>query len=296
MSAIQINNTEEVVISKKKNPFLEFWKRLRKNKLAIVGLAILVILTFVSVFAPYIAPYDPDEGDVLRTFAKPDKDHWLGTDEVGRDVFSRIIHGSRISLKVGFLAVGISMVMGIIFGCVSGYYGGIVDAVIMRIMDMIMAFPSILLAIVFMSVLGKGIENAILAISIVSIPGFSRIVRGSVMSVKENDYIQSARAIGCNNFKIMFVHILPNVLSPIIINASMSISGAILQTAALGFLGLGVKPPTAEWGSMLASGKNYIFNAPHVLTFPGIAISITVLSFNLLGDGLRDALDPRLKQ
>ncbi len=287
---------ESLVLETKRSAFALFWNRLKKNKLAIASLFVLIALSVMAISAPLIAPYDPYTTDMTAVIQKPDANHLLGTDDLGRDMLSRIIYGSRISLRVGFLAVAISMLAGTIIGSIAGYFGGTTDNVVMRIMDMLMAFPPILLAIVFMSALGKGIENAILAISIVGVPGFSRIVRGSILAAKENDYVEAARASGCNDLQIIFIHLLPNILAPIIVNATMSISAAILQTAALGFLGLGVKPPTAEWGSMLATGRAYIFNAPHLITYPGIAISITVLAFNLLGDGLRDALDPRLKQ
>jgi ABC-type dipeptide/oligopeptide/nickel transport system permease subunit len=288
--------TEAVVLTQKRPSVVEFWLRLKRNKLAVVSLFVLIALTIMAIAAPAIAPYDPYATDMTAVIEKPSSGHLLGADDLGRDMLSRIIYGSRISLRVGFLAVAISMAAGTCIGSIAGYFGGTIDNIVMRFMDMLMAFPPILLAIVFMSALGRGIENAILAISIVGVPGFSRIVRGSVLAAKENDYVEAARASGCNDLQIIFVHLLPNILAPIIVNATMSISSAILQTAALGFLGLGVKPPTAEWGSMLATGRGYIFNAPHLITYPGIAISITVLAFNLLGDGLRDALDPRLKQ
>ena len=221
--------------------------------------------------------------------------HPLGCDEQGRDILTRLLFGARISLSVGFISVSISTLLGSIIGIFSAYYGGWVDAILSRIMEMIQSFPSILLAIIFMSVFGRGIQNAIIAIAVVSIPGPARIIRSSTLSAKEMDYVTSARAIGCTNVRIMFKHILPNILAPIIVNATMSVSGAILSLASLGFLGLGVQPPTAEWGYMLSDSRTYINSAPHMIMFPGVAIALTVLCFNLLGDGLRDALDPRLK-
>ena len=278
------------------SPVADFWRRLRKNKLAMVSLVFLVALTFVAVFAPLVAPYDPYFGDMPKALSTPSSEHLLGNDELGRDILSRIIYGARISLRVGLIAVGIALSVGMVVGSLAGYYGGRIDIIIMRFMDIMLAFPSILLAIALMAVLGRGVENAIIAIGIVSIPEYARIVRGSVLSVKENEYVQAARAIGNNDLQIIFKHILPNVMAPIIVRATLGISTAILETSALGFLGLGVAPPFAEWGTMLGSGRGYLFNAPHLVFFPGIAITLTVMAFNLLGDGLRDALDPRLRR
>ncbi|MHB8156251.1 MAG: ABC transporter permease [Desulfocucumaceae bacterium] len=278
------------------SPLSDFWKRLKKNRLALISLAFLIVLITVAVLAPVMAPYDPYDGDMPMSLKGPGPGHLLGTDELGRDIFSRIIYGARISLRVGIIAVTIALGAGMFFGSVAGYYGGRLDNLIMRFMDIMLAFPSLLLAIAFMMVLGKGIENAIIAIAIVSVPEYARIVRGSVLSVKENEYIQAARTIGCNDGQIIFRHILPNVMAPLIVRSTLGISSAILDTAALGFLGLGVQPPYAEWGTMLGSGRGYLFNAPHLVTFPGIAITLTVMAFNLLGDGLRDALDPRLRR
>jgi peptide/nickel transport system permease protein/oligopeptide transport system permease protein len=270
-------------------------KRFRKNKTALGALCVLLLVAVAAIAAPIITKHSPYIGELSDICLPPGPDHLLGCDENGRDIFARILYGGRISLTVGFISVGISVFFGMILGMVSAYYGGWIDNIVQRVLDTLMAFPGILLAIVFMSVFGKGVENAILAISIVGIPGVSRVVRGAVLAAKEQDHVLSARAIGCTDLGIMLKHILPNIMAPIIVNATMSISGAILQTAALGFLGLGVQPPTAEWGYMLANGKEFIFTAPHLITFPGIAIAVTVLSFNLFGDGLRDALDPRLK-
>ncbi|MBO8138183.1 MAG: ABC transporter permease [Desulfotomaculum sp.] len=278
------------------SPVREFWRRLRKNKLAMASLVFLVGLTLVAIFAPYIAPYDPIDGVMSDSLQKPSSEHWLGTDELGRDILSRIIFGARISLRVGLLAVAIALSVGTVLGSIAGYFGGRIDNIIMRFMDVMLSFPSLLLAIAFMAALGKGVENAVIAISIVTMPEYARIVRGSVLSVKENEYVQAARAIGNKDAAIIFKHIMPNVIAPIIVRGTLGISTAILETAALGFLGLGVQPPDAEWGTMLGAGRSYMFNAPHLVMFPGIAITLTVMAFNLLGDGLRDALDPRLKQ
>ena len=271
-------------------------KRFCKNKTAVVALVILCIMIIAAIFAGVLTPYGPYESDLANVKATPSWAHPLGCDENGRDILTRILYGARISLSVGVITVLISTAAGSVIGVVSAYYGGVVDAVLSRLMEMIQSFPSILLAIIFMSVFGRGIENAIIAIAVVSIPGPARIIRSSVLSAKENDYVTAANAIGCTDLRIMFKHILPKILAPIIVNATMSVSGSILSLASLGFLGLGVQPPTAEWGYMLSSGRNFIFSASHIITFPGLAIAVTVLSFNLLGDGLRDALDPRLKE
>ena len=271
-------------------------KRFCKNKTAVVALVILCIMIIAAIFAGVLTPYGPYESDLANVKATPSWAHPFGCDENGRDILTRILYGARISLSVGVITVLISTAAGSVIGVISAYYGVVVDAVLSRLMEMIQSFPSILLAIIFMSVFGRGIENAIIAIAVVSIPGPARIIRSSVLSAKENDYVTAANAIGCTDLRIMFKHILPNILAPIIVNATMSVSGSILSLASLGFLGLGVQPPTAEWGYMLSSGRNFIFSASHIITFPGLAIAITVLSFNLLGDGLRDALDPRLKE
>ena len=273
----------------------EAWKRFYKNKTAFVALIILLLLALGAIFAGVLTPYNPYEVVLSEVKQPPSLRHWLGCDEQGRDILTRLLYGARISLSVGFISVFISTLMGSIIGIVSAYYGKWVDAVLSRIMEMISSFPSILLAIIFMSALGRGIQNAVIAIALVSIPGPARIIRSSTLSAKENDYVSAARAIGCSNTRIMFKHILPNVLAPIIVNATMSVSGAILSLASLGFLGLGVQPPTAEWGYMLSDSRTYINSAPHMIMSPGVAIALTVLCFNLLGDGLRDALDPRLK-
>ncbi|TDT57240.1 peptide/nickel transport system permease protein/oligopeptide transport system permease protein [Fonticella tunisiensis] len=297
---MELNREENVMleggVEKTSSPWRNIWSELVKNKAAMVGLSIIVILILIALFGKYLMPYDPNTGVLAESLQKPSSAHIFGTDEQGRDIFSRIIDGTKISLRVGITAVAIALTAGIIFGSFAGYYGGKIDMYIMRLMDIILAFPSLLLAIAFMSALGKGIDKAIIAISIVTIPEYARIVRGSILSVKENEYVQAAKAIGNNDMGIIFKHILPNVMSPIIVRATLGISTAILETSALGFLGLGIQPPQAEWGSMLGAGRGYFYNAPHIVLFPGIAITITVLAFNLFGDGLRDALDPKLRK
>lgn len=277
----------------------DMWYSLTQNKPAMVSLVIiglLILIAIVTAIAPQILPYDPYQQDLSQSFAGPSPAHWFGTDQQGRDIFTRILVGSQISLTVGLLSVAISLTVGVTLGAIAGYKGGIVDTIIMRVMDMMLAVPSILLAIAFMAALGRGIDKAIIAIGFVSIPEYARIVRSQILSVKQSDYVAAARVIGDSDAVIIFRHVLPNVLPSIIVRATLGISGAILDAAALGFLGLGVQPPAAEWGDMLGRGRNYIFQAPHAMIFPGLAITITVLAFNLLGDGVRDAFDPKARK
>lgn len=274
----------------------DVWYSLRRNVPAMVSLVMIVLLALVAIVtyvAPDILPYDPYQQDLSHSFEAPSAEHWFGTDQQGRDILCRILVGSQISLTVGLLSVAISLTIGVTLGAVAGYKGGVVDTVIMRVMDMMLAIPSILLAIAFMAALGQGIDKAIVAIGLVSIPEYARIVRSQVLAVKQSDYVAAARVIGDSDVTIIFRHVLPNVLPSIIVRATLGISSAILDAAALGFLGLGVQPPAAEWGDMLGRGRNYIFSAPHAMIFPGLAITVTVLAFNLLGDGIRDAIDPK---
>lgn len=265
-------------------------------------------LVFVAIFAPIIAPYEPNqvligvedvkkrEAPCIHLLGCPEdrSQHLMGIDGNFRDVFSRIVYGTRISLMVGFVTVGFAVTIGTLIGAVAGYFGGWLDNVSMRIMDVLLAFPFLLLAIAIVAVLGPGLINAMLAIAIISIPAYARVVRSSVLSVREQDFVEASRALGASNFDILFRRILPNSLPPLTILATLGFATAILDTAALSFIGLGAQPPTAEWGSMLAGERNQVFSAPHLVFFPGLAIMLTVLGFNLLGDGLRDALDPRL--
>jgi len=278
--------------------FKNFIGLIISNKAAFVGLIIVMLIVIVailnSIFGKLMLPYDPFTGDLSKSLQSPSSAHFFGTDEQGRDIFSRVIDGTKISLRVGVISVAIALSVGTVVGSVCGYFGGKLDMFLMRIMDIVLAFPSLLLAIAFMSALGRGLDKAVIAISIVTIPEYARIVRGCVLSVRESEYVQAAKAIGNNEFAIIFKHVLPNILSPIIVRATLGVSGAILDAAALGFLGLGVQPPLAEWGTMLGAGRSYFFNAPYIILFPGLAITITVLAFNLFGDGLRDALDPKL--
>lgn len=272
---------------------------LRQNIPAMVSLAVIVCMALVAIVtavAPGVLPYDPNAQDLSASFLPPGPEHWFGTDQQGRDIFCRILVGSQISLTVGLLSVALSLIVGVTLGAIAGYKGGTVDTVIMRLMDMMLAIPSILLAIAFMAALGRGIDKAVIAIGFVSIPEYARIVRSQVLAVKQADYVAAARVIGDSDAVIIWRHVLPNVMPSIIVRATLGISSAILDAAALGFLGLGVQPPAAEWGDMLGRGRNYIFAAPHTMIFPGLAITITVLAFNLLGDGIRDAFDPKARK
>lgn len=288
------------------------WRRLFRRLSAVAGLAILGILILVAIAAPLIAPYDPSKSmrDIKppETGAKPrmapcihlfgcpveQPQHLMGLDGNTRDQFSRILYGARLSLMVGFSTVTFAIILGTILGAVAGYFGGWWDNIIMRVMDVLLAFPSLLLAIAIVTVLGPGLINALLAIGIVSIPAYARVMRASVLSVREMDFVSATRALGGNNFRILFSRILPNALTPLIVQGTLGIASAILDAAALSFLGLGAQPPTPEWGSMLGQERNQVFTAPHLVFYPGFAIMLTVLAFNLIGDGLRDALDPRL--
>lgn len=289
-------NTKQT--NKKRSQWREVWRMLKKNKMALVGLGILVILVLLALFADVIADYDTVviKQNLANRLKGPSAEHWLGTDEFGRDIFARLIHGARVSLKVGIIAVGISIILGGILGALAGFYGGRIDNIIMRIMDVFLAVPSILLAIAIVSALGPSIINLMVAISISSVPRYARIVRASVLSIRDQEFVEAARAIGANNARIIFRHIIPNSLAPVIVQGTLGVASAILSTAGLSFIGLGIQPPAPEWGSMLSGGRQYLRYAWWVTTFPGVAIMITILSLNLLGDGLRDALDPRLKQ
>jgi len=269
--------------------------RLMRNPVAMAGGAVVIVLILVAIAAPYIAPYDPTDQDLANSMAAPSMKHLAGTDVHGRDIFSRIIHGTRISLRIGFLGMLLGCVTGVILGLVSGFYGGWPDTVIMRLLDVQLAFPGLLVAICIIAVIGPGLENVIVAVGIFSVPLFARVTRGQVLTLKEQEFIVAARMMGAQDGRIMLTHLLPNAAAPILVLCTLRVATAILTAASLSFLGLGAQPPTPEWGAMLSDGRSYLSIAPHVATTPGLAILITVLSFNLLGDGLRDALDPRLR-
>lgn len=282
-------------IKKNKAKSSTFWLIFSKNKLAVGGLVVLILFILMAIFANVIAPYDSAKQDLLYAKQGPSMTHWLGTDEFGRDILSRIIYGARQSLFIGFAAVFIAMITGSLLGLIAGYYGKAIDSVIMRIMDILMAIPSMLLAIAIVAALGAGIGNLLLAIAIASIPSYARVMRASVMSVKEQDYIMAARSVGVGTVRILFEDILPNCLSPIIVQSTIGVAFAILTTASLSYLGLGVQPPTAEWGQMISTAKDFMRDYPYMILAPGISIMLTILSLNLVGDGLRDALDPKLR-
>lgn len=281
--------------AKKRSQWLEVWRRLRQNKSAMVGLGIIIVLILSALLADIVAPFGIDDQNLMNALQKPNSTHWFGTDNFGRDIFSRVVHGSRISLQVGFIAVGIAMIIGGILGAIAGYYGGKLDNFIMRMMDILLAIPSILLAISIVAALGPGLSNVMIAVGISSIPSYSRIVRASVLTLKDQEFVEAARAVGANDVRIIGRHIIPNSMAPIIVQATLGVAGAILSAAGLSFIGLGIQPPTPEWGAMLSSGRQFIRDYPHMTAFPGLAIMITIFGLNLLGDGLRDALDPRLK-
>ncbi len=280
----------------------EFWNHFKQNKGAVAGLGLIITFVIIAIIAPLLAPYDPTllQDNALRLPPVwSDAGTWtypLGTDDVGRDILSRLIHGARISMGIGFAVVILSLSMGLFLGIFAGYYGGKVDRIIMRFIDIVMAFPSILLAITVVSVMGPGISNAIIAVAIVAVPSFTRIVRASVMAERNKQYVMASRTFGASNLRIMFYEILPNCLAPLIVQATLGFSDGILNAAALGFLGLGAQPPTPEWGTMLADSRPFIESSPWMVTLPGLCILFSVLGFNLFGDGLRDALDPRLKK
>ena len=286
------NEVDEEVVS----PWKEAWLSFCKNRLALAGLGIVVFFIILAILAPLIAPYSFKEQELANRLLSPSSEHWFGTDDFGRDIFSRILYGSRISLWVGFFSVLGSSIIGSLLGILAGYYGKWVDTLISRTFDIMLAFPSILLAIAVVAILGPSLQNALIAIAVINIPNFGRLVRSKVLSVKQEEYIMAARAVGMKDSRILLHHILPNSITPIIVQGTLAIATAIIEAAALGFLGLGAQAPTPEWGKMLADSKQYLVQAPWTLFFPGLAIMLTVLGFNLMGDGLRDVLDPRMKQ
>jgi peptide/nickel transport system permease protein len=273
----------------------EGWRRFRKNKMALVGLGIVVFFILLAIFAPLLAPYDFKEQNLAERLQPPSSKHLFGTDDFGRDIFSRVIYGARISLWVGFFSVLGSVIVGSLLGIIAGYYGRWIDGIISRLFDIMLAFPSILLAIGIVAVLGPSLQNALIAIAVINIPNFGRLIRSRVLSIKQEEYVIAAKAIGMSDMRILFHHILPNSMAPIIVQGTLAIATAIIEAAALGFLGLGAQPPNPEWGKMLADSKDFLTQAPWTMIFPGFAIMLTVLGFNLMGDGLRDALDPRMK-
>ena len=282
-------------VPNKHSKLQETWRRFSKNGRAVVGLCIVIMLVLCAVLAPIISPYEPNAQDPRNRLQGPSAGHWFGTDELGRDILSRIIYGARISMSVGLIAICISLIGGVTLGAIAGYYGGTIDNIIMRCMDVLLSIPTILLNISIVAALGSGLQNVMIAIGVSSIPGYCRIVRASILSLRDQDFVEASRAAGANDFFLITRHILPNCLAPLIVQATLKIGAAILSCASMSFLGLGIVPPTAEWGSMLSTGRDFLRDAPHVRIFPGLAIMAAVFSMNLVGDGLRDALDPKLK-
>jgi peptide/nickel transport system permease protein len=278
-----------------KQQIKNFWRHFKKNRLGVGGLVIIVIVFLIAISAPFLSPYDPGKTDVSLKLKSPSFQHYLGTDQLGRDVFSRMLYGSQISLSVGFVAVGISILIGILVGAMAGYKGGWVDSLLMRFVDIMLSFPSFFLILTVVAILRPNIYNVMIVIGITSWEGTARFVRAEFLSLRERDYVQAARALGVKDRRIIFRHILPNALAPVFVTASLGVASAILIEAGLSFLGFGVQPPAPSWGNILTEGRTYIFDAWWLTVFPGLAILITVLSFNLFGEGLRDALDPRLR-
>lgn len=288
--------SSQAVKQKKHSQWRDVWRRLCRNKPAMVSLVVIILLILIAVFAEAIAPYNYSAQDLPNKFQFPSWQHLFGTDNFGRDILSRVIYGARVSLLVAIMGLGISIVIGGLLGATTGYFGGFYEGFIMRLMDVLMAIPSFLLAVSIQSALGTGLFNTALAIGIGGIPGYARLMRANVMVIKENEFVEAARASGAGHTRIIFKHIIPNVLAPIIVESTLRIGANIMAISGLSFIGLGVQPPTPEWGAILSVGRTYIRDFWPLSTFPGIAIMITLFAFNLLGDGLRDALDPRLKQ
>jgi peptide/nickel transport system permease protein len=276
-------------------PWTNARRRFVRSRTGVVGAVVLLIVVLAAIFAFKVAPYSPTRQDFRVEYQPPSAAHLMGTDEFGRDVLSRVIWGAQTSLEAGAIAASIALLTGLALGMVAAYYGGGADSIIMRVMDVILAFPYILLAIAIVAILGPGLLNAMIAIAIVYVPYYARVVRGSVLSVRGRDYVEAARALGAGDARVMLQHVLPNTLAPLIVQTTLNIGSAIIDTAGLSFLGLGTQPPTPDWGNMLSAGRSYVIDSPWIATFPGLAILVTVLAFNLMGDALRDAFDPRLR-
>ena len=292
----KLKEAEEEMIDIPQGAWAEIWYSLRRNHRAMLGLAFIILLVFMAVFADWIAPYGMKEQNLANALQFPSADHWLGTDDLGRDILSRIIYGTRISLTVGISAVVVALIVGGILGILAGYYQGWIDMLIMRFTDILLSIPSILLAIAIVASLGSSLRNLVIAISIANVPIFARVIRSGVISIKEQEFIEASKALGAKDGRIIFKHIIPNIMSPIIVQSSMGIATAILSVVGLGFIGLGLEASVAEWGTMLNSGRGYIRTHYYLTLYPGLVIMLTVLSFNLLGDGLRDAIDPKMRE
>jgi len=271
------------------------WKRFRRHKLAVAGLLLLIVLYLIAALAPYIATHDFAAVDPANRFQPPSGEHFFGTDRLGRDVFTRVVWGARISLSVGFVAAAVAVTLGTIIGAVSGYFGGTVDHVLQRLTELVMSFPTMFLLLTIIAVMDRSIFNIMLVVGVTSWPGLARLVRSEVLALKEQDFIEAARAAGATDVRILARHILPNIMAPVIVNVTLRIAAAILAESSLSFLGIGIQEPFPSWGSILNAGRNHLRNAPWITMFPGLCIFVTVLAFNYIGDGLRDALDPKLK-
>ena len=274
----------------------DLWRRLRRSRTAVAGAGIVMIFVLLAILAPVLVPYNPIQGNLNDRLQSFSQSHWLGTDELGRDLLSRILYGARVSLQIQIVAVVLALIVGVLLGSLSGYLGGYVDSIIMRCMDILLAFPGIFLALGIIAALGPGLLNLMFAAGISSIPQFARIVRASILSLKEREFVDAALALGSGSNRVMFRHLLPNCLAPIIVQSTLRMATVLLTASGLSFLGLGVQPPMPEWGAMLSNSRSYLIVAPHVATIPGLAIMVVVVGFNLFGDGLRDTLDPRLRQ
>ena len=294
--ATQQQPLSELLAPRPRSLWRDAWQTLLGNRFALAGGALVLLLILIAAAAPLVAPYDPVTQDYDHLLEGPSLSHPMGTDNFGRDILSRIIYGGRISLTVGFVGTGMGVLIGVIIGILSGFYGGLIDGFFMRLLDIQLAFPGLLLAITIVAVLGVGTINVIIAIGIFSIPVFARVLRGSIMALKEADFVLAAHAVGVGDRRLMFVHLLPNAVAPVIVIATLRLGTAILTAASLSFLGLGIRPPSPEWGAMLSDGRQFIQNAPWVAIFPGVAILLIVLALNLFGDGLRDAIDPKMRQ
>lgn len=286
----------ESMSDKGQNTKATVWRRFLRNRKAVIGLVLLVIISLSAIFAPLVATHNPTQQNLRNRLQPPSSEHWLGTDNFGRDIYSRIIYGARISLRVGLISVSIALALGGTMGVLGGYFGGRIDSFLMRIVDVLLALPSILLALAIVATIGPGLNNVMIAVGIAYTPNFARVMRAAVLQVRELDYVSASQALGASHLRTMLRHIVPNSLNPVIVQVTLATAGSILAAAGLSFLGLGAQPPTPEWGSMLSAARPYIRVAHHTVTFPGLAIMLTVLSLNMVGDGLRDALDPRIER
>ena len=294
MSKVNTTGSKETKL-KKTSQFKTVLQRLMKDKAAVIGLTIIVIFAIIAILAPYISPYPFDKTDIKNSFAGPSWEHPFGTDDLGRDILSRIMYGGRYSLRIGIISVSSALVVGIAIGSIAGYFGGWMDMILMRFLDIFQAIPGLIFSIAVSAVLGAGFTNCIIALAIGLVPGYARLTRASILNVRKMEYLEAANIINASTFRIITRHVLPNAIAPLIVSATMGVATSILIAASLSFIGLGVQPPTPEWGAMLSAGRSYIRNHPHLVLFPGLTIMTAVLSLNMLGDGLRDALDPKLK-